>query len=99
MSEQETKVSPAKTARQVLNQCRVVADLARSIALVHEQKSENYSTIDMQPGLIDIVGQQTASFMEQLGDILNAMDACDPADEWMTPIFQVAQATWPRSAA
>ncbi len=87
---------PAKTKEQALAQCRVVAHLARQIAIVHEQKAEAYELVNMDAGLIDVVGQFSANAMEVLGDMLNGMDAVDDEeDAWTDPVFEVAHATWP----
>lgn len=89
----------AKTREQVADQCRVVAHLARQIALVHEQKDEVYGQIDMDPGLIDFVGEETARLMETLVDILNDVGAVTEEDAWVDPIFEAAHATWPQPLA
>jgi hypothetical protein len=99
MSEAEAPAAPAKTREQVVAQYRVVAHLARQIALVHEQMAETYAHPDvpMTESGVDLSGRWSASRMETLGDMLNNMDAADPEDAWVTPIFRVAQATWPQS--
>lgn len=92
------RLNMSKTREQVVAQCRVVAHLARQIAVVHEQKAEAYASLNMSDGLIDVVGSETASFMEALGDILNGMDAVDEKeDRWVDPVFEAAHATWPQS--
>lgn len=89
---------PAKTKEQVLAQCRVVAHLAKQIAMVHEQKAEAYDSMTMDAGLIDIVGKMSANAMEVLGNVLNGMDAVDEdEDAWTYPVFEVAHVTWPAS--
>lgn len=89
---------PEKTKEQVLAQCRVVAHLAKQIAMIHEQKAEVYEDMNMDARLIDVVGQFSANAMEVLGDMLNGMDAVDEdEDAWTSPVFEVAHATWPAS--
>lgn len=99
MSETEAPVLPAKTREQVVAQYRVVAHLARQIALVHEQCAETYAHTGtpMRDGFIDFIGEQTAQRMEVLGNMLNGMDAVTEDDVWVDLIFSVAQATWPRT--
>ena len=79
---------------QVANQCRVVAHLARCIADVHGDLATLFST-DSADNLIDQVGKRTTERMELLGDMLNGMDAADPQDKWVDPIFEEAQRLWP----
>lgn len=87
-----------KTKEQVIAQSRVVAHLAKQIAIVHEQTSDAYNSVDMSPTLIDLVGNRTASAMEALGDILNGMDAVDDdEDGWTAPVFEAAQKLWPQT--
>ena len=84
---------------QVVEQCKAVAYLARTIAQVHSETVEIWAAPEFQPtqedGLLDVVGERTASFMEQLGDMLNAMDANDEQDQWLEPVFAEAQRLWP----
>ncbi len=99
MSEADAPATPAKTREQVVAQCRVVAHLARQIALVHEQCAETYAHpgTPMRDSFIDLVGEQTAQRMETLGNMLNAMDAVTEEDAWVDPVFHAAHATWPQS--
>ncbi len=88
-----------KTREQVVAQCRVVAHLAKQIALVHEQKAFAYEQIEMDAGLIDVVGECSASIMEDIGNILNNMDAVDESeDAWCDQVFKAAQAAWPQES-
>lgn len=90
---------PTKTREQLVAQYRVVAHLARQIALVHEQMAETYAhpEVPLEPGFLDMLGSNTAGRMETLGDMLNGMDAVDDKeDAWVNPVFQVAHATWPQ---
>ena len=70
---------PAKTREQVVAQYRVIAHLARQIAIVHEQMAETYGhpQVPMEAGFLDMLGNDTARRMETLGDMLNGMDAVD----------------------
>ena len=97
MPNSEPPVAPAKTMQRVIDQYKVIAHLARSIAVVHEQMMEFYAAREQNETTIDYLGDRSASIMETLGDILNGMDAVDDdEDAWTAPIFEVAQATWPQ---
>lgn len=59
---------------QVAVQCRAVSHMAKAIAKVHD----DYAGIEhagIMESLLDEVGWQTAELMEDLGDMLNGMDA------------------------
>lgn len=76
---------------QVAKQYEVVAHLATALASVHTQ-----SVLAIRSGaldsLLDQQGSRSASIMEDLGDILNGMDAVDDdEDSWTAPIFSAAQ--------
>ena len=87
-----------KTKQQVLDQYRVVAHLAKQLSIVHEQSAEHWALAPLDEMMIDMLGQRSASIMEELGDILNGMDAVDPAqDGWCDPIFHAAQNAWPQA--
>src|SRR5690606_1410202 len=88
----DTSEPPANKADQVRRQYLAVAHLAIALALVHEQLADS---IALAPKLVDLRGQRSASIMETLGDILNAMDANDPDDDWLNPVFEVAHKMWP----
>ncbi|MGH6841565.1 MAG: hypothetical protein ACREDV_05650 [Methylocella sp.] len=80
---------------QIASQCRVVAHLARELAAVHD----NYKKIVLTGRMdkcADQIGRRTASFMEQLGDKLNAMGAVTKDDSWTFSIFEKAQKLWPK---
>lgn len=82
----------ADLRRQVADQCRVVAHLARAIAEVHEVKAKSLETGSQGADQIaEFAGERTARLMENLGDVLNGMDAVTEEDDWTTPIFQEAQ--------
>lgn len=88
-----TKAAGA-SQKQVVLQYRAVAHLANAIARVH---TEIAATIKSSPELLDLRGKRSAHLMEILGDILNGMDAVDPAeDAWMDPIFKEAHRLWPK---
>lgn len=75
---------------QVQAQCRVVAHLARAIAEVYDSNAKF-----THPELLDMVGANSAALMNELGDILNGMDAATEADEWTSPVFEQARKLWP----
>ena len=76
--------------RQVLEQCRCVAALARAIAEIHEQLSKH-----VDANIVDIVGKRTARIMEYLGDELNNMDAATPEDSVWDSTFTNAHLLYP----
>jgi hypothetical protein len=85
---------PNDKQAQVAAQCNAINHMATAIALVHADYAQIIAGGQMESTL-DMVGQRTASFMEQLGEMLNAMDACDESDDWMIPVFREAQRLWP----
>ena len=79
---------------QIANQCKVVAYLARVIAQVHD----DYETVILSGHLDNCangIGRRTTSFMEQLGNMLNSMDASTDNEKWTNSIFEKAQELWP----
>jgi hypothetical protein len=87
---------------QIAAQCRAIVHMAMCITQLHLDKAcmfSNPACNDAMTDIADIVGERTASFMEQLGDMLNAMDAVTEDDEWLTPIFEEAQRRWPTKDA
>lgn len=86
-------------SQQIAAQCRVVAHLAASIADVHRDLERIYLTSPKAAeDIASIAGPRSARLMEQLGDILNGMDACDEDDEWTAPIFAEAQRLYPAAS-
>jgi hypothetical protein len=81
--------------KQVANQCRVVAHLATVLAGVRADYVKIIESGHMDR-LLDQIGDETARQMEDLGDIINGMDAVDEEDEWENPIFKEAQQLWPQ---
>ncbi len=83
--------------KQVAEQCRVVAHLAKAIYEVYNDKAKLFASDAKGPDeLVDLVGNWSAGHMEALGDILNGMDAVEDGDEWTYPIFRKAQELWPQ---
>lgn len=83
--------------KQVTDQCRVVAHLAKAIWEVYSDKARLFASDSKGPDdIVDIVGQWSASHMETLGEILNGMDAVEESDDWTGPIFREAQKLWPQ---
>lgn len=77
--------------KQVADQCRAVAHMARALAEVFDDKGRVFEE-GGAASIIDFVGKQTANLMETLGDILNGMDATDEdEDAWLNPVFEAAQ--------
>lgn len=79
---------------QLLEQCRVIAHLADALRGIHEDCIVIVKAGSMDE-MLDRLGGRTASFMEQLGDMMNAMDAADEDDEWVNPIFERARELFP----
>jgi hypothetical protein len=84
--------------KQVADQCQLVAHLATALAGVHSDYERAIREGFMTPTL-DMVGARTASFMEQLGEMLNGMDAVLPEDRVFNPVFHEAHKRWPRTPA
>ncbi len=99
MSEVEipSGATPEISSAQVAAQMKAVAHMARAIAKIHDDLRE---VGEQCPGLDlwAIWGEESASFMEILGDMLNGMDAIEDEDAWMAPVFAEAQRVWPRAA-
>lgn len=91
-----TKDSEKSKAEQVADQCKVVAYLAGIIAEINSD-FEKIMRSGKADDLVETWGKRTASFMEQLGDMLNATDSAMEDDEWTFPIFKRAQELWPQS--
>ncbi len=85
--------------KQVAAQCRAVAHMARTISEVYDDIAKMHES---GPGgwdeLTEIRGQRTAELLEELGDILNGMDAVTDEDAWVHPILEEAQRRWPTAA-
>lgn len=82
--------------QQVADQCRVVAHLAKAVWEVYSDKARMFASDAKGPDdIVDIVGKWSAAHMENLGELLNGMDAADEDDDWTAPIFRKAQELWP----
>ena len=79
---------------QVALQCRAVCHMATAIAQIYSDYEKMFLDGAAEK-LIDQVGARTASFMEDLGNMLNANDSCTEEDEWMEPVFREAHRLWP----
>ena len=80
---------------QAAAQCRAVAHLATALAQINQDYARSLANGHMD-ALVEIVGPRTAQHMEILGDILNGMDAVQPEDDWLHPIFERAHEIWPQ---
>jgi uncharacterized coiled-coil protein SlyX len=80
--------------KQVAEQCRVVAHLARAIAEVYDDMAKLVDS-GMRDQTADRLGNRSASLMEYLGEVLNNMDAISDDDAWTAPVFERAQALFP----
>ena len=82
--------------RKVVAQYRVVAHLARQLALL----SDDLALVFENGGhatILDMNGERSAGLMETLGDALNGMDAFTEEDEWTGPVFAEAHERWPKA--
>lgn len=84
---------------QITAQCKVVEHLATELAKVHSDYAAFFAAGGKAPeDLANVVGRRTATLMEELGDVLNGMDAVTEDDEWTHPVFKEAQRLWPTEA-
>ena len=91
-------MSDIEKRMQVAKQCRAVAHMATAMAAVHSDYARMFDGgVPAMDDIADIVGKRTAFFMEQLGDMINAMDAVVDEDDWVTPVFEEAQRRWPNT--
>lgn len=82
--------------KQIAAQCNVVVHLSQALAEVHADYARMFAAGGKGPeDIAEIVGKRTATLMEQLGDILNGMDAVSEDDDWTAPIFAKAHELWP----
>jgi len=79
---------------QVVAQCKAVEHLAFVIARLHSDKATAFAQGSWPP-ILNIVGRHTASIMNQLGDILNNMDAVTEEDSRFDRVFEEANRLWP----
>lgn len=87
---------------QVRDQYIVVAHLADALKQLADDNVRLLAVAgptSLGLGILELKGRETARIMETLGDILNGMDAVEPADSWVDAIFQVAQKMFPANAA
>jgi hypothetical protein len=86
--------------KQVADQCRVVAHLAKAIWEVYSDKARMFASDMTGPNdIVDLVGNNSARHMNKLGDILNGMDAVEDDDAWTDPIFERAKQQFPEATA
>lgn len=81
-----------ETTERLARQCDAVAHMAKALADLHVQKARLHrmcpgAAADVEP----VVGPETASLMQTLGDILNNLDAVVEEDAWTNPIIEEAQ--------
>ena len=85
MTEQE------QLRRQVEAQCRAVAHMATALAEIHQQKAAILAESTAMDGVLAVVGPSTAYLMEELGEMLNNMDAVTDEDDWVNPVLAEAR--------
>lgn len=91
---------PADEIRnQVVSQCKAVEHLAHVLARLHSDKALFYTHPGPRDdaGLLNMIGDQTAGYMDLLGNILNNMDAVTEEDARLVPVFEKAHELWPRT--
>lgn len=91
-------MSDEQTRNHIVQQCKAVAHLATALAQVHSDKAEIIaagSSLYSDSALLEMIGRNTAAYMEKLGDILNGMDAMTEEDDWLDPVFEEAHRRWP----
>lgn len=80
---------------QVAQQCDVVVHMGTVLANLFRELA-----IDVRQGRVSLMlhstGKESAQIMNELGNILNDMDAVSEDDAWTTPIFDKASELWPR---
>jgi hypothetical protein len=82
--------------KQIAAQCKVIVHLCKALAEVHADYAIMFDAGGKGPeNIAELVGERTARLMEDLGDILNGMDAVTEDDDWTDPIFAEAQRLWP----
>jgi hypothetical protein len=82
---------------QVALQCDAVVHMAYLIGGLYSDFAIMFRS-GAAENLLDQVGARTASFMEKLGDMLNATGSCTEEDEWMDPVFEEAHRLWPQQS-
>lgn len=95
MSDAATTPVISPKQKQLAEQCRVVAAIAKAIADVHSDLAKLHVVYPQDDSFVDMVGRWTAERMELLGDMANGMDIVQPEDDWMDPIFRKANELWP----
>ena len=83
--------SVAGGGRVVSDQCRVVAHFARAIATVFDDKAA-VAVLGEARVLWPMWTDQSDDLIEQLGNILNGMDAVTDEDAWTFPIVKASVA-------
>src|SRR4051812_40714364 len=96
MDVQGEPMTEAEKIEQVKAQYRAIVQMAREIADLHEEIVERIPQHIGQ--VLDVVGPQSARFMEDLGDMMNALDIVEKEDDWMQPIFERAHELYPAKA-
>lgn len=80
--------------KQVSDQYRAVAHMAKAIALVHDELAPAIADGHMDK-LLDMIGSRSAEFLQLLGDIMNVMDIVEDGDSWIDPIIAAAEERFP----
>ena len=81
-------------SKQIADQCKAVAHMARAIAEVYDSRADRIEPMpDKMP--LGMIGRHSADLMEYLGDSLTGMDAVSEDDDWINPIMHEAQRLFP----
>lgn len=87
-------VTDSAKRNQVADQCRAVAHMADALSDIYTC-NEKMIRAEMMDELISEIGFRSAALMEELGDILNGMDAVTEEDDWVNPIFEKSKELYP----
>jgi hypothetical protein len=83
--------------QQVIDQYKVIAAQAKALLeLADAEISYLKSDTFMTDSLLEMIGQRSAGWMEDLGNMINHVDAATEEDEWMDPIFDKAHEMFPQ---
>ena len=79
---------------QLKSQYKAVAHLARSMANLCDEMS-TIADLDNFQNIVDIQGERTHYWMDQLGTMLDSCDAVSEDDEWIAPLYDEARRIFP----
>lgn len=74
-------------SKQVVDQCRVVEHLATELAKLFKDLGVIASK---DHDMSEMIGRRSCDMMEVIGEAMNGLDATQPEDKWVNPIFAEA---------